>query len=325
MFRYRWIHNLAGLNADICRKRSTKARRAVRPHLESLEERLAPAVFDVNSLTALQQAINAVNLPGSDASNTIVLAQGNYNLSSQLSITTGHSLVLQGQTGNAANVILDAGGANNRAFLLGAGTNVTFQNLTIQHGTAHDNGIAPNTAAEGGAILDWGGNVTLSNVVVQNNQAVAGAGLAACGGGVWVSGGQLTITNNSVIKNNQALGGGGLSGGTGGAASGGGIYAVNDSELSISGKSVVSGNTALGGNGAAGAKGISAGAGQNGGAAFGGGVFVSNATTALTLSLSGATLSGNTAKGGSGGQGFAGTQRRRRPENGRRRHRRQRG
>ncbi len=254
MLRNKWLRKFTSPGQK-GRVQRSPARRTVLPRLESLEERLAPAVFDVSNATQLQQAINAVNAPASDATNTIVLSAGTYNLSSQLTVTTPHTLVIQGATGKAGDVVLDAAGANNRAFLLTGPTNVTFQSLTLQHGTAHDNGVTTNTEARGGAILDLGGNVTLSNAVVQNNKAVGNAGKDGEGGGVFVSGGQLTVVNGTVISNNQALGGNGVAGGAAaGFGEGGGVLITAASNSITLDASSITGNKAIGGSGANGNK-----------------------------------------------------------------------
>ena len=168
--------------------------------------------------------------------------------------------------------------------------------------------------------------MTLTNVTVQNNQALGASylGGAAYGGGICVYQGQLTLIN-STVANNQALGGSGAGSGPlvyggvpqGGNAYGGGLY-FNGSKLTISSSSITD-NTAqggAGGNALAGASTYSAtqasssssqpagspGASTSGpgGFASGGGV-CAGAFTAFTLTTS--TLDDNLARGGAGGPG----------------------
>ena len=58
------------------------------------------------------------------------------------------------------------------------GTQVVFRDLVIQGGLAQDDGsegaLAGTTDALGGGVLNNGGNVTLDNVVLQNNVARGG-------------------------------------------------------------------------------------------------------------------------------------------------------
>ncbi len=313
----RWIASLFPCPSKVSRRQRRASRADFRPRLEALEERLVPATYDVSptgtGTSSLQGAIAQANQDNS--ADTIVLAKGTYDLSNQLVVTATNALVIQGATGTASDVVIDAGG-HNRAFVISGSdlhANVTFEALTIQNGLASDSGVGGNTAAEGGAILVnqeaidgspfLGGYVTLSNVVVQNNKAVGNAGKDALGGGVFVSaGGQLTVENGTVIRGNQAIGGNGVAGVVAdGNAEGGGVY-VNGTDLPLTvDSSSITGNEAIGGNGANGNK--TSVTGQAGGAGQGGGVYINILSDGLALSLTGATLTDNTAQGGQGGQG----------------------
>ena len=169
--------------------------------------------------------------------------------------------------------------------------NVKISGVTIEHGLA----------SMGGGLLNTGGQVSLSSVVVANNRAVgaetakeslaaavvSGApgnngrdGTAGMGGGIYNGAGSLSISN-STISGNQAQGSGGGRGSDGESARG----------VSIAGKNVPDATGGIGGKGGAGA------------AAFGGGIY--NAKGA-SLVLSGTIISSNIALGGRGGQGGTG-------------------
>ncbi|HSQ56710.1 MAG TPA: hypothetical protein VLM40_13290, partial [Gemmata sp.] len=163
---------------------------------------------------------------------------------------------------------------------------VVFNNVTIQDGTAIDNGTAltvgGTTALGGGVLNQGGGNVSFTNAVVQNNTARAddgaagangtvsgaagGSGLAgfdAFGGAVFSTGGTITLTT-SQFKDNKVVagdggdggdgsdgivvGGAGGAGGAGGNAAGAGIYALSGDVVVDNGSSV-STNTATAGDG----------------------------------------------------------------------------
>src|SRR5262249_27744088 len=97
--------------------------------------------------------------------------------------TTIQTVTIIGGGSSGPNAtIIDAAGLNTaspraRAFhITGPGVTVIFQNLIIQNGQAADDGTAgtstdptaQNTRRAGGCILNSGGSVTLSNVVVRS-------------------------------------------------------------------------------------------------------------------------------------------------------------
>ncbi len=213
--------------------------RGVRPRLESLEDRITPTTFTPTVFTdgtaggTLREAVINANNDAGAATDTIQLSTGTYTLTianvaanhdvsstqGDLNVTnTAHALVIQGATdaNGKPTSIIDQTTAD-RVFQIlnlggGAAGTVTFKNLVIEGGNAQDNGgagaVAGNSDAQGGGILNDGGNVTLSNVAVQSNQATAGVGQFGQGGGLFAQDGSLTI-NSSVIQNNKATGGAG--------------------------------------------------------------------------------------------------------------------
>ncbi len=95
---------------------------------------------------------------------------------------------------------------------------VVLRNLTIQGGNSptSETGGGNPCFNSGGGVRNWsGGNLTLENVVIQNNT------MPMNGGGVCQQGAQLTV-DKSAIRNNTATG-----------MNGGGIYAIGGSALVV--------------------------------------------------------------------------------------------
>src|SRR6516165_7726462 len=90
--------------------------------------------------------------------------------------TDDHIIQLAAGSSGDNPTIIDASQLQDRVFeIVTPGTQVVFQDLIIQGGLAQDDGtegaLAGTTDALGGGILNNGGNVTLDNVLVQNNVA----------------------------------------------------------------------------------------------------------------------------------------------------------
>ena len=167
------------------------------------------------------------------------------------------------------------------------------------HAGSYSDPGSPGQGAQGGALYNGGGAVTISDSTLTDNSAPGGAG-----------------GEGGLGKNGPASGPSGGAGGAGGVAQGGGVCSIGGSLELIN--SSVSGNSAQGGAGGdgggggyfanrsggvpalSGADGGDAGAG---GSTQGGGVFASGAT-AVTLTNS--TLSGNVAQAGGFGNGGGG-------------------
>jgi hypothetical protein len=294
------------------RRKLPHLRRAnFKPWAEVLEDRVAPAIFNVPGRsepgTNVPDLATAIALAdsNSDAENIINLAPGNYTVVNQAILapaTKTLSIVGQGP-----GVTLSAAGQG-RVFTIYA--NVDLENLTITGGKVQSS--SARTPAQGGGLEIDGGTVTLTQVNVTGNavygtagiDGVAGApgagqgragtdgtgGDEADGGGIYVAGGSLTLTDSSV-SGNQAVGGPGGRGGDGGYAS---ITSHSGDWVDVLGRPV-HGQVlvALGGPG---------GSGGGGGGASGGGIYL--ATGSLTLSNS--AMSGNQAIGGLGAGGGTG-------------------
>src|SRR5262249_12898269 len=144
----------------------------------------------------------------------------------------------------------------------------------------------------------------ISNSSIIGNQVVGGTGgvgiffpIPSVGGGIanFFGGGNLNLTRVKVVGN-QVFGGDGTPGTDGNGAPGGAIYDDSIFGSMMISKSQISDNLAQGGGGGAAAQlGGTAGNGADG---QGGGIYTLN-----VLTLTSATVSGNTAIGGTGGTG----------------------
>jgi hypothetical protein len=331
MFRVRQLRNLlqAG-STGWDRRSSARCRKPVRLMLESLEERLTPSggnpsvtqtAGSYSTLTAAVAADTAAD------TNYVIEITNNFTFASGGQVTisklgTGSTLSLEGQDGT--NYTLSGNG--NRLFTIGSSQNVTFADLTLTGGS-----VSNSKVAQGGAILDQGGNVTLSKVIVQGNTVKGGA---AEGGGVYISGASILTIRDSILSDDSAQGVQGadgtvpgMNGGAGGSAYGGGLYVLGSGWTVTLIGDTFSGNTAIGGNGGSGAVGSNAtapntsggtgGAGGNGGDALGGATYFSvsgnggrdNLTILNDLSAPlthPSTMIDNIAQAGTGGEGGAG-------------------
>lgn len=318
-------------------------KKAILAHLEELESRLNPATFNVSSVSDLLSAIQTAD-GNTDASNTIIMASGNYILSGATSSeiliqnqsTSAKTLIVTNQAGGSVTIAGDSGDGSwkTRIFEINGnnGLTVEFENLTISGGNVQSTN--PTVAALGGGILIDGGSVTLSNVIVSNNQVMGATGTggaqgtgthdgsngaqggAAEGGGIYLTSGSLTLKNGTSIEENSAFGGKGGNGGAGG---------VQPTSYAPTPNQIGSKNGAPGGNGANGAargaagqnggdggngkpgdqaaslKNGNGGDGGDGGDASGGGIYMA----AGTLTIQNAEIDSNSAQGGSGGAGGA--------------------
>jgi hypothetical protein len=171
-------------------------------HLELLEGRCVPATITPTTFGdgglgsgSLRDAVLQFNADTGTADDMIQLQAGTYALTIQnvggrhetagltgdLSLNaTSHRWIIQG-AGSSGDypTTIDASQLHDRVFqIVNPGTQVVFQNLIVQGGLAQDDGadgaLAGTTDALGGGILNNGGNVTLDNVLIQNNGARAG-------------------------------------------------------------------------------------------------------------------------------------------------------
>jgi hypothetical protein len=308
-------------------------------------------IINVNSLSdifnppagvvTLRSAIAAANAdPSGNPAIINLTVAGTYNLTltnateenagatGDLDITTTlHSMTIAGMGTSGPNAtIIDASGLNtgamhDRAFhITGSGVTAIFQDLVIQNGQATNDGTngastdpatANNGNRAGGGILNNGGSVTLTNVIIKSCQAlgrgdVAGAPpgsiLEAHGGSLASLGmtGTVMITN-STLTGNTARGGDGTNGANvniASAARGGAIY-FEGGTLNINGSRIDT-SVAIGGNGKDSPP-VDGGMtnGGNGGAAQGGGLWVGGGTVTINKT----TFDSTAATGGNSGAG----------------------
>jgi len=204
--------------------------------------RNANADLSANPVIINLQPATTYNLTLTNVTQENAAATGDLDITTTLHTVT---IVGGGSSGPNATIIdaaaLNTGTVCDRAFqVTGAGVTVVFQDLVIRNGKAADdgtNGASTNPNAQngnraGGGILNNGGSVTLTNVIVESCQALGkgdsivndhttldahGGGLASLGGS-----GNMTITN-SKFTGNTALGGdgGNFNNGSGSNALGG--------------------------------------------------------------------------------------------------------
>jgi len=229
------------------------------------------SVSDCSSDAQLQAAVSQAN---SDNSGDTITFSCSADIVITSTLTISGSMTLDG---SGQSVTLD-GGNSVQVLSVKGGVSFTLNALTIAHGVGAVSPPPFPSFIGGGAILNNGGTLTISNSTLSSN--------SASGGGAILSSGTLTISN-STLSSNAASQGGAIynvgpltisnstlsSNAASGAGGGGGIY--NEAMLTIS-NSTFSGNSApssLGG-----------GFDNNGG----------------TVSISNSTLDNNSATGGGG-------------------------
>jgi hypothetical protein len=224
---------------------------------------LRQAVLDANASPGANTVTFADGLTG-----TIVLTSGQMSITSDLTIT-----------GPGAALFAVDGNQQSRIFSISSGATVAIAGLTLT------NGLVTGAPARGGAILNSGGTLSLTQVMVVGNRAVGSAGANGNGGGVFSLGGPLSVLNSAFIANEAR----------GGAAGGSGFGgAVNNTgpRSTITGCTFL-GNRAIGGDG-----GVVVGAQQFEVVGGGLGGAVRNAGV---LTVESSVFDGNQAIGGNGG------------------------
>jgi hypothetical protein len=206
-----------------------------------LEERCAPAVFNVNSLfdvptptdgvVTLRSAIKAANAtPGNNTINLAVAgtykiaiagagednnATGDFDIIPNAAAPPGSTLLIQNTSGGIA--IVD-GNHLDRVFDINPGNTsnpatkllVTMQGFTIQNGNVSDAANPDGPNATGGGIRDQGNaDLTLTNMVITDNNTTAD------GGGIVMentvnSSWTLTVINSTISNNHAGDAGGGI-------------------------------------------------------------------------------------------------------------------
>lgn len=151
----------------------------------------------------LQEAVDAA-APG-DALRVSGACHGDTTIEKDLTITGKHGATLDG-TGTTHHVLSIPVTASRE-------TTVAISDLTIANGTARPEPESyEDEEGDGGGIDNWG-RLTLTHVLVTNNEATAGNGgpgpisESAAGGGI-VNLGQLVLDHSAVVGNRAEIGGG---------------------------------------------------------------------------------------------------------------------
>jgi hypothetical protein len=230
-----------------CPARSTSRTRAGRLHLESLEDRLAPATLTVNSIAdtanatdpylSLREAVALFNSPSlpsglsdeileqisgdlhGDGSDTIVfdpdavsgpIVLGGTQLELSLPSSTA-SLTIDGGTGGTTV----NGNHTSRVLMVDAGVQAALDHLTLTHGWT-------TTGPLYGGGIDNRGTLTVSDSVITANSA------GFNGGGI-NNQGRMTVSNSLITSNSATVQ---RSGAGGGILNGAGMLTLSNSTIS---------------------------------------------------------------------------------------------
>jgi predicted outer membrane repeat protein len=301
---------------------------------------VADLIADINAANKAHGS-NAITLTAPTTSPYVLTAVDNpMNGANGLPVIADHDTLTIVGNGDTIERSTASGTPAFRLFDAASGAALTLEYLTLQNGLAFGSGSAADGGAiysEG--ILTLSGVTAQNNEALGSNgapgtgtQVNGQAGQDATGGVLW-SNGALTLQCGTTMENNLALGGnggpascnkkGGGTGGTGGSGYGGGLY-VAGGTATIS-NITLSHNTAQEGQG--GPAGCGSFAGHNGSSTAGGldvaaaNVTMSNATVEFntadfaggiyiqynegfnqaTLTISGSTVSSNSATTNGGG------------------------
>ncbi len=264
---------------------------------------------------------DTINLPAGNHALTISGALENLAATGDLDVSDTLELVGVNQGTNPVTDTMITGVFGDRVFQV-MGSSLTFRNLTIQGGTANDDGSSISES-HGGGVLSHASTLVLDNVLLQNSGAngftpigpppTGASGAPAKGGGIYATeSSQVSISNGSLLRSLQVTGGQGDTGvsgsgagigngGSGGAGLGGGIY-IDGGSLAIV-ESTVQTSSAFGGLGGAGSATANPlnpiKAGGLGGIAQGGGVYALD----TAVSIENSTIYFNRAQAGTGGSG----------------------
>jgi hypothetical protein len=290
-------------SASFRRRAARVSPRRLHLGLEHLEDRLVPATFNVNNLTdmlnpgngimTLRSAIQMANqTPGSNTINLTLAgtylitlpptgahdnAGGAFTIIPNAASPARTMLTIQNMSGgkvvvdgNHLDRVFDINPSN--GLLANAPFTVVLQGFTVQNGIAQ-----PGDAAQGsgGGIRDQANvNLTLTNMIVTNNIATADGGGIAMENPTVSTFWTLTL-NNSTITNNHA------------GDAGGGVETDGSGNDLINPGTVITGNTCV----------------NQGGGIWLDAIQVNDTFQGASLTVNGATISGNQALSAGGGLG----------------------
>jgi len=213
------------------------------PLLERLEGRALPSTITVlnnhdtgqgslREAIGLAQSGDTIDFDPGLAGQTITLTSGELGID--------HSLDIEGLGARRLTV---SGNDSSRVFDVTAAATVTISGLTIAHGLAVD----------GGAIANFGADLTLADTMLAHNHTQGDPAGDARGGGIFNDSAATLHVRDSLFTDNEARGG---DGGMGGVGWGGGLYNEGDADVT---DSTFRDNVALGGQGSIGGDGIGGG------------------------------------------------------------------
>ena len=195
-------------------------------------------------------------------------------VSSDFTTTHATSLTIQGGIDDFPAGIIDGCGSETALKIL-TSIPVTVSNLTITGGSNPDVVSGDDASGKGGGLYTTG-TVTLSGVEISGNTA-------AYGGGIYAASGSSVTVDGCVITNNTANG---VT--TSNTGVGGGICAASGSSVTLKGSTQITSNKAYKGTN------------TNYSSAYGGGIYVDNASFSITASST-ITINSNLAeRAGSG-------------------------
>ncbi len=287
-------------------------------------------------LTITGPGANLLTVSGNNASRVFQIQAGIGQVTiSGMTITQGSGLA--GATANGGgidnagtttltNVIVTANTANFSGGGIYSTTSLTLNNCTVSNNRSSFNNTTSNNSNGGGIYIN-GGNLTATNSTISDN--ATGTVLTQYGGGIYINGASAaaTLTNVILTGNTASFSGGGIykndgtlnitnsniSNNTSSTNDGGGIYSFFGTTM-ISG-SIISGNQAAGSFSRRGG-GIVLAGGQttitnsiisdNQAVGDGGGVYYTSSQPTTFLSITGSTISNNTANSAVGNIGVGG-------------------
>lgn len=192
-----------------------------------------------STFTDLPSALGGVKLTLDPAKADTLRVTGTCTGSASVGIVSVH---IRGLRTEASGIPTLDGGDAGRVLRVGPGTTVTLTGLTIAGGNAGAGGVSPFPGDGGGLLVE--GTAVLRSVVVRDNRAVRGGGIAVTGADAELRiGGRTVIRGNSVVDTTDAYDSG----------LGGGIHAGPGTRVRVAGRTRLTGNLSSRWGGAIGA------------------------------------------------------------------------
>ena len=197
-------------------------------------------IYDVNAKDGnLSLIASAISANGLKYQNHVVscdrefkfVGDNPYTIAEDLQNTLTGNFTVSGKDITAANSVISGDDKHSFFEVNQTGTNLTLNNLTVEHAYATATGDTEGTTTSSdntnGAVLNAStGTTTMNNVVLDSNKADGN------GGAIYASGDSKVNINNSTISNNSA-------------ANGGAVYAAENAVVTLT-NSALNNNTAAG-------------------------------------------------------------------------------